>query len=120
MKAILKKKKEWGFVLDDIPVPDLRKREALVRVHSAAICGSDLKLSKWTPWCKKVVKSLRFIPGNECAGEAVSTESAVSSLKVEDKVAVETHIPCGICWQCRHYRPQWYAQSIKNYLYKGA
>jgi len=29
----------------------------------------------------------------------------VKGIKVGDKVAAETHIPCGVCWQCRHGRP---------------
>jgi len=105
LKAIFKKKETLGFDLEDIPIPEPTGEEILVKVKTAAICGSDVKLYKWTPWCKNVVRSLPFIPGHECSGEVVEVGKEVKTIKVGDKVAVETHIPCGKCWQCRHNRP---------------
>ena len=105
MKAIFKNKKTLGFDLEDIPIPEPKEKEVLVKLKAAAICGSDIKLYKWTPWCENVVKSLPFIPGHECSGEVVEVGKEVKTIKVEDKVAAETHIPCGKCWQCRHNRP---------------
>ena len=46
-----------------------------------------------------------FIPGHECAGEVVEVGEGVKSIRLGDKVASETHIPCGQCWQCTHGRP---------------
>jgi threonine 3-dehydrogenase len=77
MKALVKVGEERGFSLQEIPVPEPGDSEVLVRVKAAAICGSDLKLHRWTPWCREV----------------------------GDAVAAETHIPCGRCWQCTHNRP---------------
>jgi threonine 3-dehydrogenase len=105
MKAIVKTKKEPGFEYQDVPVPEVGKKDVLVKIKAAAICGSDLKIYKWIPWCENVIKSLPFIPGHECAGEVVEVGKEVKRIKVGDKVAAETHIPCGVCWQCRHNRP---------------
>jgi len=105
LKAILKNKEAVGFDLEEIPVPEPKSNEVLVKVKAAAICGSDLKIYKWIPWCKNVVKSLPFIPGHECAGEVVEVGKEVKRIKVGDKIAAETHIPCGKCWQCQHNRP---------------
>lgn len=105
MKAILKNKEAVGFDLEEIPVPEPKSKEVLVKIKAAAICGSDLKIFKWIPWCKNVVKSLPFIPGHECAGEVVEVGKEVKRIKVGDKVAAETHITCGKCWQCQHNRP---------------
>lgn len=105
MKAILKKKETLGFDLEDIPIPEPKEKEVLVKVKATAICGSDLKLYKWTPWCKNVVRSLPFIPGHECSGKVVKVGEGVKTIKRGDRVAAETHIPCGKCWQCRHGRP---------------
>ncbi|MFW6138206.1 MAG: M55 family metallopeptidase [Spirochaetota bacterium] len=80
MKALLKKKEETGFELEDIEIPEPEDDQVLVKVHSVAICGSDLKLYKWTPWCRNVVKSLPFIPGHEGAGEVVKTGRAVQGM----------------------------------------
>ena len=77
MRALVKVKEEHGFSLERVPVPEPGEREVLVRVKAAAICGSDIKLYKWTPWCRNVVKSLPFIPGHEGAGEVAATGSGV-------------------------------------------
>jgi threonine 3-dehydrogenase len=105
MKAILKKDENVGFVLEERATPEPQEGEVLVKVASAAICGSDLKIYKWDPWCRNVVRSLPFIPGHEGAGEVVAVGRGVQGLKPGDRVAGETHIPCGTCWQCRHGRP---------------
>jgi threonine 3-dehydrogenase len=74
----------------------------LIKVKAAAICGSDLNVYVWNrAFCESVVKKLPFIPGHECAGEVVETGSDVSKFAVGDRVAVETHIPCGHCRQCQ-------------------
>lgn len=105
MKAILKKKKAVGFDLEEMPVPEPKPKEVLVKVKAAAICGSDLKIYKWMPWCENVVKSLPIIAGHECAGEVMEVGKEVKEIQVGDKVAAETHISCGKCWQCQHNRP---------------
>jgi threonine 3-dehydrogenase len=105
MKALAKKDEAMGFSLEEVPVPEPRGNEVLVRMASSAICGSDLKLYKWTPWCRNVVKSLPFIPGHEGAGEVAGVGGGVKRFREGDRVAAETHIPCGKCWQCTHGRP---------------
>ncbi|MBE0478709.1 alcohol dehydrogenase catalytic domain-containing protein [Candidatus Aerophobetes bacterium] len=106
MKAIMKIKKEReGFELCDVPMPCAGDRDILIKVRSAAICGSDLKFCKWTAWCDNVVKFLPFIPGHELCGEVVEVGKKVKGIKVGDRIAAETHISCGVCWQCRHARP---------------
>lgn len=104
MKAIVKTKKELGFVYQDFPLAKVGKKDVLVKIKAAAICGSDLKIYKWLPWCESIIKSLPFIPGHECCGEVVEVGGEVKGIKVGDKVAGETHIPCGACWQCQHNR----------------
>ena len=105
MKAIMKTEEKEGFELRELPVPKVGRKDVLIKVRAAAICGSDLKFYKWVPWCKKVIKSLPFIPGHECAGEVTAVGRDIQNIKVGDKVAAETHVPCGVCWQCRHHRP---------------
>ncbi len=105
MKVIFKKKETLGFDIEDILIPEPKEKEILVKVKAAAICGSDVKFYKWIPWCKNVVGSLPFIPGHECSGEVIEIGKKVKTIRVGDRVAAETHIPCGKCWQCRHNRP---------------
>jgi len=105
MKALVKTKKDVGLEYQDIPVPRPGRKDVLVKVKASTICGSDIKIYEWVPWCENVIKSLPIIPGHECAGEVVEVGKEVKEIKVGDKVAAETHVPCGVCWQCRHNRP---------------
>ncbi|MEN3186794.1 MAG: alcohol dehydrogenase catalytic domain-containing protein [Atribacterota bacterium] len=104
MRALLKVEENPGFVLQDIPIPSPGKREILVRVRAAAICGSDLKIYKWDEFARSIIPRLPFIPGHECCGEVVALGEGVEGFRVGDKVASETHIPCLQCFQCRHGR----------------
>ena len=104
MKAIVKTKRKPGFEYQDFPLPEVGKKHVLVKIKAAAICGSDLKIHKWLPWCESIIKSLPFIPGHECCGEVIEVGREVRGIKIGDKVAGETHVPCGNCWQCQHNR----------------
>lgn len=105
MKAIMKTDKgKEGFELCDVPLPRVGERDVLVKIKAAAICGSDLKFYKWNSWCESIVKSFPFITGHECCGEVVEVGKAIRDIKIGDKVAAETHISCGVCWQCRNDR----------------
>src|ERR671933_62176 len=82
-------------------VPDpriLNERDAIVRITSTAICGSDLHLyDGYIPTTKK-----GDILGHEFMGEVVETGPGVSNLKAGDRVVVPFPIACGDCWSCRH------------------
>lgn len=70
--------------------------DAIIRVTSTAICGSDLHLfDGFVPMMKS-----GDIIGHEPMGVVVETGSAVSKLKVGDRVVVPFTIACGHCWFC--------------------
>jgi threonine dehydrogenase-like Zn-dependent dehydrogenase len=86
-------------MVDVREVPDpkiLNQRDAIVRITSTAICGSDLHLYNG------------FIPamepgdilGHEFMGEVVEVGKQVKNLKVGDRVVVPFPIACGHCWHC--------------------
>jgi threonine dehydrogenase-like Zn-dependent dehydrogenase len=84
--------------VDTVPDPEiLDPRDAIVKVTSAAICGSDLHLYDGFVMGMKSGD----IIGHEFMGEVVETGSAVTKLKVGDKVVVPFTIICGECEQCR-------------------
>lgn len=76
----------------------LNPRDAIVRVTSTAICGSDLHLYN------------NFIPamlpgdilGHEFMGEVVAIGREVKNLKAGDRVVVPFPIACGSCYFCQH------------------
>jgi threonine 3-dehydrogenase len=74
----------------------------LVKVEAAAICGTDLHVYEWNRWAAGAGIHLPRVMGHEFAGEVVEVGSAVRSVRKGDRVAGETHIPCGSCYQCRN------------------
>lgn len=72
-------------------------RDAIVRVSSCAICGSDLHLyNALIPGMKS-----GDIMGHEFMGEVVEVGRENKALKVGDRVVVPFTITCGECAQCR-------------------
>jgi len=88
-----------------IPVPVPSEGEVLVRVRAAALCGTDLHIHHWNDWARNAGVKLPFVMGHECCGEVAALGSGVRGLKLGDRVAVETHIPCGKCRQCLDGEP---------------
>ena len=80
-------------------VPDpkiVNPRDAIVRVTSTAICGSDLHLYNG------LIPSMKSgdVLGHEFMGEVVELGSAVRNLSRGDRVVVPFPIACGRCSQC--------------------
>jgi threonine dehydrogenase-like Zn-dependent dehydrogenase len=85
--------------VENVPDPKLlNDRDAIVKITSTAICGSDLHLyDGYIPAMKK-----GDILGHEFMGEVVETGRGVSNLAVGDRVVVPFPIACGNCWACEH------------------
>ncbi len=81
-------------------VPDpqiLSQRDAIVRITSTAICGSDLHLyNGFIPTMER-----GDVIGHEFMGEVVEVGRGVKNLKVGDRVVVPFPIACGNCAACR-------------------
>jgi threonine dehydrogenase-like Zn-dependent dehydrogenase len=82
----------------DVPDPAiLNATDAIVRITSTAICGSDLHL--YDGFVPAMVKG--DILGHEFMGEVVEVGQGVQKLKVGDRVVVPFPIACGRCFFCR-------------------
>lgn len=99
MKALVKTTPDHAEI-KTVPIPDCGPGEVLVRVKSAALCGTDLHILDWNSWAQGAGLELPFILGHECCGDVVTIGEGVSGLQVGNRVAVETHVPCGECDQC--------------------
>ncbi|MBB5509350.1 zinc-dependent alcohol dehydrogenase [Paraburkholderia atlantica] len=84
--------------VDNVPDPVIEHpRDAIIKVSSCAICGSDLHLfDGFMPSMKS-----GDILGHEFMGEVVEVGSGNSRLKVGERVVVPFTIACGECDQCR-------------------
>jgi threonine dehydrogenase-like Zn-dependent dehydrogenase len=84
--------------VEDVPEPKiLDPRDAVVKITSTAICGSDLHLyDGYIPTMEK-----GDILGHEFMGEVVETGPQVKNLKRGDRVVVPFPISCGDCFFCK-------------------
>ena len=85
--------------LDEVPTPEPRGRNVVVRVKSAAICGTDRENLEGP--------GQSTIPGHENAGQVVAVDACPersdrkpARLKVGDRVAINCHVTCGSCLHC--------------------
>ncbi|MDO4920202.1 zinc-dependent alcohol dehydrogenase [Kocuria sp.] len=83
--------------VENVPDPVLQDpTDAIVRVTSTAICGSDLHLyGVLAPYLQK-----DYVLGHEFMGIVEEVGSGVSSLQPGDRVVVPFVIACGHCWMC--------------------
>lgn len=101
MKAVCKTSAKPGAEYADFAIPVPGKDELLLRVHHASICDSDLTIYNWTGWAQDKIKT-PLIFGHELCGEVVEMGQADKGFNKGDFVSVESHIFCGLCYQCRN------------------
>ena len=84
--------------VENVPDPQIQNsRDAIVKITSTAICGSDLHLvNGFQPTMEK-----GDVLGHENMGEVVEVGKDVKNLKVGDKVVVPFTISCGECEFCK-------------------
>lgn len=83
--------------VDTVPDPTIvEPTDAIVKITSTAICGSDLHLyDGYMPTMES-----GDILGHEPMGEVVEVGGAVSTLKIGDRVVIPFTISCGHCFFC--------------------
>src|SRR5919199_1063284 len=83
--------------VDNVPDPTIiNPRDAIVKITSTAICGSDLHLyDGFIPTMQS-----GDIMGHEFMGEVVELGSEVKNLKKGDRVVIPFTISCGSCFFC--------------------
>ncbi|HEX2051273.1 MAG TPA: alcohol dehydrogenase catalytic domain-containing protein, partial [Actinomycetota bacterium] len=96
MKAVVWHGKE-DVRVDDVPDPSIQEpTDAVVRITSTAICGSDLHLySKLGPVMKE-----GDIIGHEPMGIVEEVGPEVRRIAPGDRVVVPFNISCGRCYFC--------------------
>lgn len=90
MKAIWLEDNQLSY-RNDVPLPEPKAQEALVKVSRAGICGTDLELIKgYYPFSG--------IPGHEFVGTIVQAPDRPE--RVGQRVVGEINISCGVCATC--------------------
>ena len=89
-----------GAEIREVAVPTIGPRDVLLKIKAVAICGSDIHIYHSSPTMMSLARP-PLIFGHEACGEVVEVGEQVTGLALGDLVAVETHIPCGTCYQCQ-------------------
>jgi 6-hydroxycyclohex-1-ene-1-carbonyl-CoA dehydrogenase len=84
--------------IEDVPTPEPRAGEILIRVAGCGVCHTDLHyLDHGTPTFKKPP----VILGHEVAGTVAAVGAGVTTVKEGDRVLVPAVLSCGHCTLCR-------------------
>ena len=101
MLALRKAAAEPGLRLEEVPVPEPAADEVLVEVETASVCGTDLHIYGWDEWSQqRIAPAADARPRVRGHGRRDAASSSATS-RVGDYVSAESHITCGMCFQCR-------------------
>ena len=70
VRALVKATAGPGFVLRDVPCPEIRDDEVLIKVRRAGVCGTDVHIHEWDAWAQGRCHP-PFTVGHEFAGDVV-------------------------------------------------
>ncbi len=79
----------------DVPRPEPRAGEVLIRVERSGICGTDVHIYKG-----EYLGGYPVVPGHEFSGVVEAVGAGVTKLKAGARVAVEPNIACDNCPAC--------------------
>jgi threonine 3-dehydrogenase len=99
MKALVKREREQGLWLEDVPVPAIGTHDVLIEILRTGICGTDVHIYNWDAWAQKTIAT-PMVVGHEFVGRIVDLGSEVHDFHVGDIVSGEGHVVCGHCRNC--------------------
>jgi len=83
---------------EEVVTPEIAADELLLKVHSSAICGTDLRIYKNGHF--KIAEGESRILGHEVSGEISKVGKEVTGFAVGERVATIPNIGCGHCRAC--------------------
>jgi threonine 3-dehydrogenase len=99
MRALVKRKRDVGLWLEDVPVPEMGINDCVIEVLRTGICGTDVHIYNWDAWAQKTIP-VPMVVGHEFVGRIVRTGSNVHDFREGDIVSGEGHVVCGHCRNC--------------------
>jgi D-arabinitol dehydrogenase (NADP+) len=89
-----------SFRVRDIPAPEPRPGEVLIKIIQTGLCGTDLHIHEGDFYA-----AFPLIPGHEIVGTIAGVGDGVTDFTEGDRVTVNPNISCGNCHSCRSGRP---------------
>lgn len=90
--------KPGEIIFQEVPVPEVGKRQVKIRMEKIGICGSDIHVYHG----KHPFTSYPITQGHEASGIVTEVGEEVTEFKPGQKVTVEPQVTCGNCYPCRH------------------
>ena len=89
-------KEPWQVEVVDLPSPQPGPGQALIRVRTVGICGSDIGAYRGA----NPLVSYPRVLGHEIAGEVLSIPENSKGIRPGDRVIVDPYLYCGRCYPC--------------------
>jgi L-iditol 2-dehydrogenase len=96
MKALLLKDYS-DLVYQEVPEPEVREDEVLIRVRACGICGSDVHGMDGSTGRRRPP----IIMGHEASGVIAEIGEKVTGWNKGDRVTFDSTVYCGSCWFCQ-------------------
>ena len=97
MKAAVLKKLGMPVVIEEVPRPEVKENEVLMKVKASGICISDM----YTIRGQRPI-ALPHIMGHEAAGIVAEVGRKVSGFKAGDRILGNAIVTCNECYYCRN------------------
>jgi propanol-preferring alcohol dehydrogenase len=83
------------LILDEVPIPKIGPKEALVKINACGVCHTDISLIDGD------ARNLPLTLGHEPSGDVVEVGRDVDQIKAGDRVVASFYLTCGECYYCR-------------------
>ena len=94
------------FSIEEMPTPDPREDELLLKVGRCGICGTDV-----STYTGAAGMETGLVYGHEFAGDVVAVGAAVRDIEIGQRVTAQCVTACGRCDECRRghlvFCPDW-------------
>jgi len=87
-----------GFAIEEIPIPVISEDEMLLKVRSASICGTDIKIIR--NGHRKLSANQKIVLGHEFVGEIEAFGGKINGYKKGQRVGIVPNAGCGVCDSC--------------------
>ncbi|KAI0037253.1 chaperonin 10-like protein [Vararia minispora EC-137] len=84
------------FVVKQVPIPQPKDNEVLLKVSTCGVCGTDGHIHDG-----EFISTFPLIPGHEAVGSVVEMGKDVVGFEVGDRCAADVGITCDDCFFCR-------------------
>jgi L-iditol 2-dehydrogenase len=89
---------DFGYRIEDVPVPEIGPDEILIRVMASSICGTDLRIIR--SGHRKLFPGQKLVLGHEFAGVVAKVGANVRMFREDQRVGVAPNMGCGQCEEC--------------------